>query len=228
MSDKRVLRMTTKERPIIFNDEMVRAILDGRKTQTRRIVKLPVIDKDIGCELYGSELAGSQRDALRHCPHGQPGDRLWVREAFSIGEDLGKDWEPWMEQGDRFVRTEGGHEIYCVPDDYFPPKNTPEKHHCEDTPEHWREFGQIPPIFMPRWASRITLEITGVRVERLNDISEADAKAEGVHGEKEAAEAGLDWYDKPRRAFRFLWQSIYGPGSWDANPWVWVIEFKRV
>lgn len=224
-----------KERPILFQGDMVRAILDGRKTQTRRIVKLPVIDKDIGCELSGSELAGSQRDALRHCPHGQPGERLWVRETFSIGEDLGKDWEPWMEQGDRFVRTEGGHEIYCVPDDYFPPKNTPEKHHCEDTPEHWREFGQIPPIFMPRWASRITLEITGVRVERLNDISEADAVAEGIEpcGDFFGAPSFRSYSDDETPcdalcSYESLWESIYGPGSWNANPWVWVIEFKRV
>lgn len=210
--------MTTKERPIIFNDEMVRAILDGRKTQTRRIVKLPVIDKDIGCELSGSELAGSQRDALRHCPHGQPGDRLWVREA----------WQgPLLDEHDIDEYRENGPELFQK-SQYCAYRATDK---LDAIDEDGKELGWRPSIHMHRWASRITLEITGVRVERLKDISEADAIAEGIQKAWQYA----DCYYTPsgdfacaQVAFQRLWESIYRPGSWDANPWVWVIEFKRV
>lgn len=227
-----------KEHPIRFIDPMVRAILDGAKTQTRRVVK--------GCEFVkktapgiapywrlldhpkkpegGGSPMGAHLSVL--CPYGQPGDRLWVRENFSIGEDLGEGWEPWMSQGDRFLLLEDGGSDYRVPEDYVIPRNAKEMHHNEGSPEHWRQFGTIPSIFMPRWASRILLEITAIRVERLQDITSADCVEEGyVSSPMESYQSeelvALDWY-------RQLWESLNGFGSWAANPWVWVIEFKRV
>ena len=190
-----------KERPILFQSDMVNAILEGRKTQTRRIVK-PTKDRNgSGCQLAPCEIAGEVNSGdYSFCSYGKPGDRLWVREAF---RNRRVDNSP----GDVVYRADHPGES-TVPGSYG---------------RSWK-----PSIHMPRWASRITLEIVSARVERLQDISEADAKAEGVIGEKEAAEAGLEWHDKPRRAFRFLWQSINGPDSWDANPWVLVVEFRRI
>jgi hypothetical protein len=218
----------TRERPILLKGEMVRAILEDRKTQTRRILDLPIgwdfKASDAGhCILgkitsphpkknrFGAFIrreiykdSGKFEHDIVPCKYGEPGDRLWVRENFLQ-----------LMHGE----VPDGRVKYLASID---PRST-------GTPKNdgywWRKR---PSIHMPRWASRITLEITDVRVERLQDISEADAKAEGVPGEKEAADAGLAWYDKPRRAFQFLWQSINGPDSWDTNPWVWVIEFKRI
>jgi hypothetical protein len=210
-----------KERPILFNADMVRALLDVRKTQTRRIVKpQPTVNVDHfrhvttcrktgrmewqACNREGKPVFAFKKkpcfvSEIAQCPYGQPGDRLWVREAFADG--------------------------LCT-------KSTlacRATHRPSDLDEGWDDpIKWKPSIFMPRSYSRITLEIVSVRVERLQDISEADAKAEGVIGKEQAAENGLSWYDKPRRAFRFLWQSINGADSWDANPWVWVVEFKRV
>ncbi|MBK4771007.1 MAG: morphogenetic protein [Pantoea sp. Morm] len=182
------------ERGMIFNAEMVRAVLDGRKTQTRRAVKFPIRDKDFGCELSGNELVGEVfAGNYRNCPFGAVGDRLWVRETFATGLCTATTI------------------AYCA------------THKPEDLDEGWYErIKWTPSIHMPRWASRITLEITGVRVERLNDISEDDAKAEGAP--TECCVIG----DKHFLGFRSLWRSIYGADSWQANPWVWVIEFKRV
>lgn len=205
-----------KERPILFKGEMVRAILEGRKTQTRRVVKhVPGLGFPRNwCRRYANDSRKAKEmlgDFRSFCPYGQPGDRLWVREKMCLAENshsvpagnpmLGRDYDSSVYAAD-------GADTNM---DAWPWKND-----------------VLPSIHMPKGASRITLEITNVRVERLQDISEEDAKAEGVLGEKEAAAAGLTWYDKPRRAFRFLWQSINGASSWDANPWVWVVEFKRV
>lgn len=176
------MNISVKERPILFSAPMVRAILDGRKKQTRRVVKFK---KKIGV-LNNDEF-------LMLCPHGKRGDRLWVRESFL------------QDSGGFIYRADGDFEGNAK------------------ILGGWR-----PSIFMPRWASRILLEITNVRVERINDISEEDAIAEGVDGEKEAAAIGSTWYDKPRRAYRRIWESINGQGSWDLNPFVWVIEFKVV
>lgn len=189
-----------KERPILFNGEMVRAILDGRKTHTRRALS-PQPDT-VQQGLIGP-LNGSGN--LLVCKHGQPGDRLWVRETWA-----------------RYNIDQNSHDMAyraTTPSDW-PPEGL------------WR-----PSIHMPRWASRITLEITGVRIERLQDITEGDAKQEGVEPisfEKFSAEdrALLDYPlmesgDSYRNGFAFLWESINGPGSWAKNPWVWVIEFKR-
>ncbi|HIB5950275.1 TPA: hypothetical protein ACWXCL_002349 [Klebsiella pneumoniae] len=214
-----------KERGMIFNAEMVRAILDGRKTQTRRPVKFPVHDKNLGCELAGNELAGElSAGNYLNSAFGKPGDRIWVRETWAtLGNEDGccVDWEGNLCKGDerpaaRIYRASceqrpGDYGLWSIPDDaYWKPH----------TKEHKFEGAWRPSIHMPRWASRILLEITDVRVERLRSMSQDDARAEGVIAASGPMEAGL--------AFRELWDSIYGEESWKANPWVWVIEFKRV
>lgn len=205
------------ERGMIFNAEMVRAILDGRKTQTRRPVKFPVHDKNLGCELAGNELAGElSAGNYLNSAFCKPGDRIWVRETFCPVDDTQYGGEKWVDYR-ATPRYEASHPAGwdSAPNDAEALK--------------WR-----PSIHMPRWASRILLEITDVRVERLNAISEEDARAEGIIdggclncGEPEpcgCANPDPDATD----TFAYLWQSIYGQESWTANPWVWVIEFERV
>ncbi|EML4687803.1 TPA: hypothetical protein U2L42_004569 [Citrobacter amalonaticus] len=206
------------ERGMIFNGEMVRAILDGRKTQTRRIVKVQPDTPEFGLRrIIESSIANeigmyfwSQEDARGikarskqfYCPYGDVGDRIWVRETFSPVPD---HEEP----------------AGCSALLYAADGNGP--------------YGKwVPSIHMPRWASRLTLEITGVRVERLNDISEEDARAEGIIdggclncGEPEPCGC-VNPQPDATDAFAYLWQSIYGKENWDANPWVWVIAFKRI
>ncbi|CAM6456694.1 TPA: hypothetical protein ACXNKZ_001218 [Klebsiella pneumoniae] len=228
-----------KERGMIFNGEMVRAILDGRKTQTRRPVRFPVLDKNLGCELAGNELAGElSAGNYLNSAFGRPGDRIWVRETWAIlGNEDGcyVDWEDNLCKGDersaaRIYRASceqrpGDYGLWSIPDDaYWKPH----------TKEHKFEGAWRPSIHMPRWASRILLEITDVRVERLNAISEEDARAEGIIdggclncGEPEPCGCANPEPDATD-AFAYLWQSIYGQDNWNANPWVWVIEFKRV
>ncbi|ELY0886770.1 hypothetical protein SLP60_000658 [Klebsiella pneumoniae] len=227
------------ERGMIFNGEMVRAILDGRKTQTRRPVKFPVHDKNLGCELAGNELAGElSAGNYLNSAFGKPGDRIWVRETWAtLGNEDGccVDWEGNLCKGDerpaaRIYRASceqrpGDYGLWSIPDDaYWKPH----------TKEHKFEGAWRPSIHMPRWASRILLEITDVRVERLNAISEEDARAEGIIdggclncGEPEPCGCANPEPDATD-AFAYLWQSIYGQDNWNANPWVWVIEFKRV
>lgn len=195
-----------KERGMIFNGEMVRAILDGRKTQTRRIMKPQPEECPRGGHWWPSNVfktmlhvenemqngeggwGGLVGDA---CPFGDVGDRIWVRETFASG---------------LCTKTTLAYRA---------------THKREDLQEGWNEtIKWTPAIHMPRWASRILLEITDVRVERLRSMSQDDARAEGVIAASGPMEAGL--------AFRELWDSIYGPESWRDNPWVWVIEFKRV
>lgn len=213
------------ERGMIFNGEMVRAILDGRKTQTRRPVKFPVHDKNLGCELAGNELAGElSAGNYLNSAFGKPGDRIWVRETFQgplfdydLMDSYCKDPTPFEKPEFCVYKADGvpAPEFYDADD---------ELHCC------WR-----PSIHMPRWASRILLEITDVRVERLNAISEEDATAEGV------PPAGSLLPDYPgtfltpkgdfataKVAFQRLWESIYGEESWKANSWVWVISFERI
>ncbi|MFY0839767.1 ASCH domain-containing protein [Klebsiella pneumoniae] len=192
------------ERGMIFNSEMVRAILDGRKTQTRRPVKFPVLDKNLGCELAGNELAGElSAGNYLNSAFGKPGDRIWVRETFRV-HSRATDVATLVYKAS--VRNSWTEQTHRVPVSVC---NKPA------TPEKW-----TPSLHMPRWASRILLEITDVRVERLRSMSQDDARAEGVIAASGPMEAGL--------AFRELWDSIYGEESWKANPWVWVIEFKRV
>lgn len=221
------------ERPILFSGEMVRAILDGRKTQTRRIVKPQpeVVDKEPRYQkntwaFWSDDVAQYRNGLIVECPYGKPGDRLWVRHDFykniaaedSYNEQI---WNPytksvhWKVEDNRF---ENGHpEISdCIPN-----------FECG----YWKH---TPSIHMPRWASRILLEVVSVRVERLQDIGEEDAKAEGVPfdgkwwlGGKHPIKGNEQCWAMAKQAFEKRWGVIY-PGSWEANPWVWVIEFKRV
>ncbi|EJL8812385.1 hypothetical protein NM587_002588 [Salmonella enterica] len=196
------------ERGMIFNAEMVRAILDGRKTQTRRPVKFPLIDKNMGCELAGNELAGElAAHNYWNSPYGKPGDSIWVRETFRV-HSRATDVATLVYRAS--VRNSWTEQTHRVP---VAVCNTPA------TPEKW-----TPSIHMPRWASRILLEITDVRVERLRDLSEEDAKSEGITPPAGGVLPGWEY----RINFRDLWMDIYGTDSWEANPWVWVIEFKRV
>lgn len=200
------MNIAHKERGLRCYDHEVRAIQDTRQTQIRRVVRYAKDRNRSGCDLAPCEIAGDVNAGdYSLCPYGKPGDRLWVRESFRIYDSS----------------SECGCSDHCECHGYH--GKPIYRADAADVEAKWK-----PSIHMPRCASRITLEITNVRVERLQDISEADAKAEGVIGEKEAADAGLGWYDKPRRAFRFLWQSINGADSWEANPWVWVVEFRRV
>lgn len=228
-----------RERPILLNAEMVRAVLDGRKTQTRRMLTprhLKMIDTAaiIGeCyELESGHLHENSQSYYREwCPFGAVGDRLWVRETWQgplVGYDdaysMFKDPKPYQKVENCVYRADGG--------------PCPEFTDADDNlRQGWR-----PSIHMPRWASRITLEITGVRVERLNSISEADALAEGVRrtGSTPVTDPAYcnylaanlndvrEWFDRPSDSFISLWQLIYGAESWQHSPWVWVIEFKRV
>ncbi|EIY4982860.1 hypothetical protein ML064_002372 [Klebsiella quasipneumoniae] len=213
------------ERGMIFNSEMVRAILDGRKTQTRRPVKFPVHDKNLGCELAGNELAGElSAGNYLNSAFGKPGDRIWVRETWQAIHDYCDENGHVDER--RYARSIPRHR-----GNYWHPVY--EEAWGNESRED-RDFPWRPSIHMPRWASRILLEITDVRVERLNTISEEDARAEGIIdggclncGEPEPCGCANPEPDATD-AFAYLWQSIYGQENWNANPWVWVIEFKRV
>lgn len=209
------------DRPILFSAPMVRAILDGSKTQTRRIVK-PVKGFE-SCDICRPDFMtdpdkvwwhGTETERVgvaQSCPYGQIGDRLWVREAFH-------------DRGDNNIAYRATQTIRISGKMVEIPLREP------DNANRWK-----PSIYMPRWASRITLEITDVRVERLQDISEDDAQAEGIErvGGRYSCEPWKNYMEgrycsAPSRSFQTLWQSINGPESWDANPWVWVIWFKRV
>ena len=203
-----------KERPILFSAPMVRAILKGRKTQTRRIMKklpcqcnafepeeMPSISPE-GWQMSGHsgrwwcQCCTSYQDA-KNCPYGQPGDRLWVRETWRLYDSL---VECACYDACKCSRHHGK-PLYraSLPDNEGP----------------WK-----PSIHMPRWASRITLEVVSVRVERLQDISRGDCIAEGCPLPNISRITNVvAWY-------RSLWETINGPGSWAANPWVWVVEFK--
>ena len=241
------------ERPIPFKGEMVRAILDGRKTQTRRIMKVqPWPDALVTVEHYhptvidrhgdmqpGKEIFGAHWDDGEYgcrSPYGAPGDMLWVREA----------WRAWSQYED------------------WPPSRLPpvvDVQYIADASAPWSSRHRSP-RYMPRWASRITLRITDIRVERLQDISEDDARAEGCEArqfpgpwwqgyrdlgdgelihQQAAGETAPDWMIEPKKmpptpwldrsardGFRSIWMGLYGPGAWDENPWVWVISFERV
>ncbi|HDS8578632.1 TPA: hypothetical protein QH731_003974 [Klebsiella variicola] len=215
-----------KERGMIFNAEMVRAILDGRKTQTRRPIKwkqtrfTEIGEREDGSKWPWSEDAEHAFDFWHPCPFGSVGDRIWVRETFQgplfdfdLMDSYCKDSTPFEKSEFCVYKADGvpAPEFYDADD---------ELHCC------WR-----PSIHMPRWASRILLEITDVRVERLNAISQADAIAEGAppsHPSIDCVSQEYGFPDFSRSWFGQTWQHIYGEESWDANPWVWVIEFKRV
>lgn len=224
------------ERPILFSAPMVRAILDGTKTQTRRIMK-PQPELQImpsGKEREALEIIGPQFDpngwtwkgcrylpwptssaVLAQCPYGAPSyepTRLWVRETFSETECDGGPCVVYKADGASWYvgatgdKRDGTWKQMLLAPTIEPP---------------YEDFRFKPSIHMPRWASRITLEVESVRVERLNDCSITDALAEGIVTDDE-------WPVDPRDSYRSLWESINGPGSWEANPWVWVITFKRI
>ena len=192
------------ERPILFSAPMVRALLAGTKTQTRRALATDLFISSGGAVVrmasVGPATTGIQE---AHCPYWRaPGDRLWVRETWAAPHNC----------------------------DHLKPREIDDgwRIHYAATEERggllWR-----PSIHMPRWASRITLEVTGVRVERLQDISEADCQAEGIESYAlNGAESVTGGLNLPAGYYRYLWESINGPGSWDANPLVWVVEFRRL
>jgi hypothetical protein len=203
-----------KERPILFSAPMVRAILDGSKTQTRRVVKGMALDWLVNVGFTNDFVCDGGNDL---CPYGKVGDQLWVRET-------------WAEVGtcDPGLIIYRADYPFCVPKEY---QNIPKQDEIK-----WK-----PSIHIKRAHSRIWLEITNIRVERLNDISEADSITEGIEriggnysvspwrnyriGQK--GEMSLDC-SAPSRSYMTLWESINGAGSWAQNPWVWVIEFKKI
>jgi hypothetical protein len=236
-----------KERPILFSGSMVRAILEGRKTQTRRVVKFhaPFTDHNSWKAVYPHPVSGfiftdkplpeKYRNAIlvrmaggregKVSPYGIPGDRLWVREAWADLRGMGFGNDP---------RTDKPFDVAFAAD------TKPGSHGDEIRKDYGVKW--TPSIHMPRWASRITLEITEVRIQRVQEISEEDALAEGV--EKVGQAFGISsypmygsLYDKheqvtrdPKYSFQCLWDSINEKRGfgWDINPWVWVIAFRRV
>lgn len=237
-----------KERPIIFSGPMVRAILDGRKTQTRRVVKpQPIYVTGDGKHskwswrdgIFAFKMYPSRSTILRHCPYGVPGDRLWVKETWQEVHPI------QVTEGRYCIDGRAGipgpppvsYRVIYRADGEYPPV-----WHCVGFPyrslnttdavlsKHFprgMEYSWCPSTHMPRWASRVTLEITGVRVERLQDISEDDAVAEG--SQIPIAEYGGRVAMTERQAFSNIWNSLNAKRApWDSNPWVWVIEFKKV
>lgn len=208
-----------REHPILFSGEMVHAILDGRKSVTRRVVKPQVPGMEMWAAKYpncypgwASNLKHEYGPTTAHfCPYGQPGDRLWVREAWAIRADADND-----KEAERWFL--GRKSPTWYPADGETPSG------CAGGMGKTR-----PSIHMPRWASRLTLEVTGVRVERLQDITEGQAVAEGV--DTVSMEAVPRQATMSRRAdFKQLWDRLSAKRGfgWDKNPWVFVIEFKRV
>jgi hypothetical protein len=213
-----------KERPILFSGAMVRALLDGSKTQTQRVVK-PQPEVSAQGSLMGEWLRKpldglilpKLQDITIHCPYGMPGDRLYVRET-------------WQHSNHPFGPYEPDCDVFYRADYLDDPLGADLERSADGIRRQWR-----PSIHMPRAASRITLEVAGVRVERLQGVSEADAIAEGIYlfpgeGGGYKVERGEQEYDTAREDYRNLWDSLnaergYG---WDANPYVWVVEFKKI
>lgn len=220
-----------RERPILFNSEMVRAILDGRKTQTRRVAKIDLgswldgqadkIDESdlsfsigeghsgfglyVSCTEYPEE--GSE---FFKCPFGKPGDRLWVRETWRRGSASWHHTKP--ENSEITISYKAGGVSGFITRPYL-----------ERLPGDSKSSeGWVPSIHMPRWASRITLEIKNVRAERLNDISNEDALSEGMT----PCPTGAHECQCQKNQFQFLWAKLYGNNP--SNPWVWVYEFEVI
>jgi hypothetical protein len=191
-----------KETPILFSTKMVKAILDNRKTQTRRVITRP---EQWMIEFNGESHTvenkyGESVNLLTLCPYGQTGDLLWVRERFYVQPEL---WEVSRD-------------------------SQPIHYHADGNTECLEDYISKPSIHMPKWAARIWLEITNVGIQRVQDITGSDAKAEGI-GEPYACRSESGYNFEMRYQFRKFWNSInekrgYG---WDSNPFVWVIEFRR-
>lgn len=205
-----------KERPILFSTPMASALLSGSKTLTRRVVKDPML-YNTAAEFYDEEFLLL---TMKKCPYGQIGDILYVKETFrelvdcQTGNFAEYDYKAGQEEFYKWAEAKNGYKV------------------------KWR-----PSLFMPKKAARIWLEITNIRVERLNDISTTDAINEGIESCGPPCGMGIDpfegrWYKNygeegfspmpPKECFRKLWESINGTGSWADNPWVWAIEFKRI
>lgn len=224
-----------KERPILFSTPMVQAILNEKKTQTRRVVKpQPIVglEKVTECLFLDQHTSGIEPKVFK-CPYGKPGDVLWVRETWAETTNV-NDLSPWP--GRPHLRTDDiddrhtpwraiiyradGDWSWCDADGRSTDKS------------HWK-----PSIHMPKNAARIWLEITDVRVERLQDISWQDANREGMERDYDPDDShNVQWKNymggnttrSEIRSFMTLWQSINGEQSWNENPWVWVVEFKRI
>lgn len=234
-----------KDRPILFSAPMVRALLDGRKTQTRRVLK-PQPER-VGNStilqyrggLYQPERLPLNSNLFDLCPYGKPGDRLWVRETFRLTDAFDPDSPAQVAES-------------CIDAGYKTPW-APIQYEVDGAKRDWHHVGTPPhdgtspkagktrvSIHMPRWASRILLEIVSVRMEQLHDLSETDAIAEGIEQMPcEVPNTRLwrnyrpenGWTPRvciPQNSFRSLWESINGVESWADNLWVWVVEFKRV
>lgn len=240
---------TVRELPILFAGSMVSAIIDDRKTQTRRLVKLRK-----GQEIEHGAVFSAKDPFRMVWPYGQVGDRLWVRESFyqsgnryrTYPED--DEFRGWSGTRDVFYAADGrpevrGQNVWGV----APGARDPESKFIPDQGgRFWRKF---PSIHMPRWASRLLLEVTDVRIEKLQQITDEDAIAEGIepnwslyelenwdqkeHGWMSYCSHYPDGCDcfpamTPRESFQGLWDYVNGPGSWDADPLVWAVSFKRV
>ncbi len=263
-----------KARPMLMSAPMVRAILAGTKTQTRRVVKPQFVADAMPVEMPATDPAGgwvvpghsgtwwceaaANPDDARRCPYGQPGDRLWVRETWQVARETldyetGGEYDVWewnddmgdpsqYLKGDARFGTKAGLFYAADGEDKNPGAFYNLTGLDNKTILRTKEINWRPSIHMPRWASRITLEVTGVRVERLQDISDDDAAAEGIERTRRGdmwrtyrpdcvqhwntdAELG---HKLASSSYASLWESINGPGSWEANPWVWVVEFKRL
>lgn len=215
---------SVRERQILFSAPMVRALMAGTKTQTRRPVKGMALEW-LRPEGFTPEYVAMRENGL--CPYGFAGDRLWVREAWQYA-DWTDDGEPWI------AYAAGGEDLLCRTfdeewnyrlGDIWAELSSPDNYNIDGraADRRWR-----PSIHMPRWASRITLEVTGVRVERLQDISEADAMAEGIvatHGGFGLPNGSHYHAADPRQSYFSLFEAINGPGSVEANPWLWVVSF---
>ncbi|MFA7667771.1 MAG: hypothetical protein WCX93_00295 [Burkholderiaceae bacterium] len=219
-----------RERPILFSGPMVRSILAGHKTQTRRVIK-PQPRGHIAWKNDRQWIVsgtGEIGDTGLHCPYGEAGGRLWVRESFQFAASL--DHLSPGAVADKCL--DAGYSTPWAPTQYEADGQRTGSWRGFDTPPVVTEPGKLrPSIHMPRWASRITLEITGVRVERLRDISDDDVIAEGVDNLIAAEAVGKSPLKMGLAAtcgFAYLWDKINGPGSWESNPWVWVVEFRRI
>lgn len=206
--------MNTKShrfRPIHFSTPEVRALLDGLKTQTRRVVKPQptYVVPGVGTPCFIPE--GKTGKEIR-CPYNAPGDRLWVREAWAHDALSLADCRARREDAMHAARDILGHGPYYRADPVH-----------EGSGLRW-----VSPLYMPRWASRITLEITDVRVRLLNDISDDDARAEGVSEGRVIGSAGSASTRGPVGEYVRLWDSTNSATPWTSNPWVWVLSFKRV